>query len=125
MSKFLNRLQTEQDHNLYTLLAPLALSDDQVGVITVPIGFVSDYATLRGFRNLALFVIYALLVNYGNRAAVVHDYLYSLGATPLTRKEADAVFYRALRADGVARWRAWIFWAGVRIGGAAYYGKES
>ena len=31
------------------------------------------------------------------------------------------VLYRALRAEGVARWRAWLFWAGVRIGGTKQY----
>jgi len=27
------------------------------------------------------------------------------------------------RAEGVARWRAWLFWAGVRIGGARHFTK--
>ena len=37
------------------------------------------------------------------------------------RKQADDVFYQPLRAEGVARWRAWLFWAGVRVGGASRY----
>ncbi|WP_279627450.1 DUF1353 domain-containing protein [Pseudomonas mohnii] len=42
-------------------------------------------------------------------------------ASSNSRKEADAILYRALRAEGVARWRAWLFWAGVRIGGAKHF----
>lgn len=122
MSKFLNKLRTEQDNAKHTLLSYLTLDDDVHGVIIVPEGFTSDYVTLRVFKNIFLFAIYALLINYGNRAAVVHDYLYTNSI--LSRKQADDVFYRALRADGVAKWRAWLLWAGVRVGGASYYGKE-
>lgn len=123
MAKLLNKLQSEQDGKLFTLLGEQVLVDDYLGIIRVPIGFVSNYATLDRFKNIFLFVVYALLVTYGNRAAVIHDYLYQYGS--LTRKQADDVFYRALRADGVARWRAWILWMGVRIGGSHYYKKES
>ena len=72
-------------------------------------------------HNAFLFVLFALVSGYGNYAATVHDFLYTYGQ--LTRKEADDVLYRALRAEGVARWRAWLFWAGVRIAGANQYTK--
>lgn len=120
MSKFLNTLKTEQDGKWdRTLLADLSLHDDDHGLITVPAGFRTDFASIQFLHNIFLFVLYALLAGYGNYAATVHDWLYTTG--PLTRKQADAVLYRGLRAEGVARWRAWLFWAGVRIGGGKRY----
>jgi hypothetical protein len=32
-----------------------------------------------------------------------------------TRPEADAIFYAVMRADGVAKWRAWTAWQAVRL----------
>lgn len=60
-------------------------------------------------------LLYATVVGYGDRAAALHDWLYRARIMP--RAHADAVFHRALRADGIARWRAALMWAGVRVGG--------
>jgi hypothetical protein len=121
MSEYLDTLKTEQIGREFTLLAELRLKDDAQDVLTVPAGFTTNYASLAAFHNILLFVIYALLVTYGNRACTTHDWLYTEGK--LSRKDCDDVFYRALRADGVAKWRAAIFWVGVRIGGASHYSK--
>lgn len=125
MSKFLTTLKTEQvgkwNHNL---LDVLVFEDDKVGTITVPAGFTTDFASIKVLHNAFLFVFFALVSGYGNYAAVIHDYLYtthSVGNVAVTRKEADEVLYRALRAEGIARWRAWLFWAGVRLGGRKAY----
>ena len=120
MSRFVTTLKTDQiDRRTFTLLADLVLADDDERVITVPAGFTTDFASIKVLHNAFLFVLFALVSGYGNYAATVHDWLYEHGS--LTRKEADAVLYRALRAEGVARWRAWLMWAGVRIGGAKQY----
>ena len=120
MSRFTTTLKTEQtDRRTYTLLDDLVLADDDERVITVPAGFTTDFASIKVLHNAFLFVLFALVSGYGNYAATVHDWLYEHGS--LTRNEADAVLYRALRAEGVARWRAWLMWAGVRIGGAKQY----
>lgn len=121
MSEYLGTLKTEQIGKQFKLLADLQLQDDTQGSLIVPAGFTTNYASLTAFHNILLFVVYALLVTYGNRACTTHDWLYSEGR--LSRKDCDGVFYRALRADGVARWRAIIFWLGVRIGGASNYSK--
>ena len=60
-------------------------------------------------------IIFDLVGAYGHAAAVLHDWLYRSGM--LSRKDAAEVFYNALRSSGIARWRTWIMWAGVRIGG--------
>ena len=120
MSRFVSTLKTDQtDRRTYTLLADLVLADEDERTITVPAGFVTDFASIKVLHNAFLFVLFALVSGYGNYAATVHDWLYFGGQ--LSRKEADAVLYRALRAEGVARWRAWLFWAGVRLGGAKQY----
>ena len=120
MSRFTTTLKTEQtDRRTHTLLADLVLADDDERTIIVPSGFTTDFASIKVLHNAFLFVLFALVSGYGNYAATVHDWLYEHGS--LTRKEADAVLYRALRAEGVAKWRAWLFWAGVRIGGAKQY----
>jgi hypothetical protein len=52
----------------------------------------------------------------------LHDLLYTTGQ--LSRSECDAVYYRALTTgDGTARWRAMIFYMGVRLGGHWSYTK--
>ena len=120
MSRFVTTLKTEQtDRRTYKLLDDLVLADDDQRTIIVPAGFVTDFASIQVLHNAFLFVLFALVSGYGNYAATVHDWLYEHGS--LTRKEADAVLYRALRAEGVARWRAWLFYAAVRLFGASRY----
>lgn len=58
------------------------------------------------------------------RAACVHDWLYRhksytnpLGTFPVTRAQADSVYYELLKLKGVATWRAYVRWLGVRAGG--------
>lgn len=122
MSRFTTTLKTEQtDRRTYTLLDDLVLADDDERTIIVPSGFTTDFASIKVLHNAFLFVLFALVSGYGNYAATVHDWLYFSGQ--VSRKDADAVLYRALRAEGIARWRAWLFWAGVRIGGAKQYTK--
>lgn len=122
MSRFTTTLKTEQVGKwTHVLLADLVLADDDEQAITVPAGFSTDFASIRVLHNAFLFVLFALVSGYGNYAATVHDLLYTTGQ--VSRKAADAVLYRALRAEGVARWRAWLFWAGVRVGGAKQYTK--
>jgi hypothetical protein len=120
MSKFVTTLKTDQiDRTIRQLTADLVYDDDVEGMIVVPKDFVTDFASIGGLHNVVLFPLFALFAGYGNYASTVHDYLYRNGK--LTRARADAVFYRALRAEGIANWRACGFWVGVRIGGASSY----
>lgn len=121
MSRYLTTLQTEQRGRWnHRLLGDLVL-EDELGTFTAPAGFDTDFASLRVLHNAVLFVFFALVAGYGNLAATIHDHLYATGQLP--RRDCDAVFYRALRAEGVAAWRAWIMWAGVRLGGASHYNQ--
>ena len=121
MSRFLTTLKTEQIGKWqYTLLAELYYEDDELGGIIVPAGFKTDLASIRVLHNLLFFALYAVVSGYGNYASVVHDWLYSQAS--LSRQQCDAVLYRALRTEGVARWRAGLFWIGVRVGGSKHFG---
>ncbi|WP_137279213.1 DUF1353 domain-containing protein [Pseudomonas rhizoryzae] len=152
VGKFDNGVALRQiERYRFRLLEPLVFNDPLHGLLAVPVDFESDLASVRVLREicrwsaivavlaalllsatpwvlslsllvaLAALVLYGLVVGYGMRAAILHDWLYSTGL--LSRAEADAVLYRALHAgDGVAAWRAWLFWSGVRIGGAGHYG---
>lgn len=113
---FQTTLKTEQiASNSWRLTEDLVYGD-----ITVPKGFITNYASIEVFHNIFLFPIYALFAGYGNYASTIHDYLYS--RKTMSRKDADEVFYQALRSEGVAKWRAKLMWAGVRIGGRKAYG---
>ena len=106
------------------LVEPLVYNDEQGVTIVVNKGFTTDLASIYVLRVFLPWV-YALLSGYGDKAAVVHDYLYTLRGYydnnavhhPFTRKQADQMFFRALRAEGVAWWRASMFYLGVRAGG--------
>lgn len=89
--------------------SPLKVDSRRGLIVTVPVGFVTDYASVP--RPLWWLFPPAL----GRGASTVHDYLYRTGI--VIRREADAIFYDLLRAEGVQQWRAWSMWAGVRAGG--------
>lgn len=116
MNRFPNPLQTElqPDRKTWRLLAPFSYLDPDHGLIEVPAGFTTDFASVP-----RLPLTFALLGSYGHAAAVMHDCLYR--SRQLPRKDADRVFLNALRSSGIARWRAYAMWAGVRIGGAKRY----
>ncbi|QEU28929.1 DUF1353 domain-containing protein [Pseudomonas luteola] len=123
--RFANHLIAEQASRWeWQLTSPLIYKDPVFGSVTVPTGFQTNFASIRSLRIIAS-PIYGTLVGYGNAACTVHDYLYGGGKTErgevLSREEADGVLYRALRAEGVARWRASLFYIGVRLGGKGYY----
>jgi len=120
MSKFVTKLNAiEIDRTIHQLSSDLVYDDDVEGMIVVPKDFVTDYASIGGLNNVILFPLFALFATYGNYASAVHDYLYRNGK--LTRARADALFYRALKVEGVGAFRAVFFYAGVRVFGASSY----
>jgi len=58
------------------------------------------------------------------RASAVHDALYRMigegELSPFWRAEADALLRRLMLEDGAPSWRAWIYWAAVRLFGGFY-----
>lgn len=90
-----------------------------IGVIVVPKGFKTDYASVpRVFRNI--------INSYGKhgRAAVIHDWLYSKECPlNLPRKEADRIFLEIMEECEVNIIRRKLMFRLVRIFGAKHYKK--
>lgn len=119
MSEYITTLKTEQlERRKFRLLAPLHYKDS-VGDVIVPTDFITDFASIKALHNIFLYPLYALVSGYGNYGSTVHDYLYQ--TKMVSRKTADKYLYRALRAEGVAKWRSSIFYVGVRLGGWKHY----
>lgn len=108
-----------EDGAAWTVVAPFLYSSDVLDrIVTVPEGFETDLASVP-----RLPVVYLLTGATGNEAAVVHDFLYSVQLC--TRKQADDVFYEAAVASGMPKWRAWLMWAGVRLGGGSHWSTRA
>ena len=111
---------------------PLEYANKVYGRIVVAKGFITDFASIGALLYIAP-LLYALLAGYGDKAATIHDWLYrgygivtATGTYYPTRKEADRIFYAALRDEGVARWRASFFYVGVRLfGRSSFVGRQN
>jgi hypothetical protein len=110
----------------YVLFAPLvyhsALLD---AIVIVPAGFQTDLASIPRF-------VQPIIPKEGkyNRAAVVHDWLYTKGriatpgdGRPVSRGEADGVLLEASRVLHVRETQAIAIYAGVRLGGWHPWGR--
>ena len=90
----------------------------KVHYITVPEGFVTDFASVPNFA-----AILAPKLGRYNRAAILHDYLYSTGE--FIKGIADMVFLVAMQELEVKRWRREIMYVTVRyFGGPAWRGHR-
>lgn len=89
------------------------------GIIIVPAGFRTDYASVpRVFRNI--------INSYGKhgRAAVIHDWLYSIKCPlKITREEADQIFLEIMEECEVPKWKRVLMYRLVRLFGGFHYRK--
>jgi hypothetical protein len=93
------------------LTKPFSVQLRNKEIITVPIGFATDYASVpRLFWRL-----FPPWDDY-SPAAVIHDYIYVVGDRP--RRKADAIFLELMDGLPDISWlRARIMWLAVRLGG--------
>ena len=93
-------------------LAWHAKPDDLDPLIVVPAGFETDLASTP-------WLLRWLIPPSGprQRAAVLHDWLYTEQPAGWTRAQADRLFRQAMAAAGVSWPLRWLIWTGVRIGG--------
>jgi len=114
--------EERQGRALWRLLVPLVYVSDLLGkTVTVPAGFVTDFASVP-----RLPLTYLLAGDKAHEAAVAHDYLYTTHAvdgSPVTRAQADAVFREAISA---LRGKApgWLMWLAVRVGGSGAWAAD-
>lgn len=102
------------EHRVFILGGSLCVSSDIIGKVRIPIGFLTDGASIPlGLRWLFPFGGKKML------AAIVHDYLY--GANICTKEEADLVFKELMVYRGVEPWRIKAMYIGVKYcGGSAW-----
>ena len=101
------------------LEAPLVFYGCNSLSITVPGGFETDFASVP-----RLPIAYMAWGDRAHREAVLHDYLYSIGAEPdLPRGECDKLFRYAMILRGNPWWIYQSMYWGVRIGGLARFKK--
>lgn len=95
------------------LKTPVVYLDGEFGLLEAPVGFITDFASIpRPLWKLDSPIEHDIVL-----PAVIHDWLYELrGATGITRKQADDVFYRAMRDENAPLWKAWSRYWAVRIG---------
>jgi hypothetical protein len=112
----------------WRLLAPLIWTGTRGDTFTVPVGFVTDFATVPRF-------LHWLVSPYGayTRAAVLHDWLlvelaewtkthpregletYNHSEPPANSRDADGIFRRVMEDLGVPWAKRWTMWAAVRL----------
>jgi hypothetical protein len=85
--------------------------------IVVPASFRTDLASVP-----RLPLAYLLAGGHAKKAAVVHDYLYTMQFC--TRAQADAVFEEAMAASDQPWWRRKLMWLGVRVGGSGPWNEN-
>ena len=113
---FTTDLDVRSKGKFWELLAPLVFESDEYGEIIVPVGFLSDFASVP-----RLPLVYALFGNTSHKSATLHDFLYSKG-TQFSREAADALFFEAMKSRGQSKWRRYPMWWAVRVFGRwSYY----
>lgn len=99
--------------NRWKLLQPLSYQYHSI-TFTAPSGFVSDFASVPRIP-----IIFAIFGNRAHRAAVIHDYLYSI---QYDRSTADKVFLAAMLDDPyLSKPKAYLMYLAVRAFGWIFY----
>ncbi|MBK8893737.1 MAG: DUF1353 domain-containing protein [Propionivibrio sp.] len=99
----------------WRLFEPFAYVSDKIGVVSVPAGFQTDFASVPRAP-----VMFWLAADSAHQAAVIHDYLYATAS--VSRADADDVLLEAMEAEGVPAWRRWGMYLAVRAFGGSHYG---
>jgi len=81
-------------------------------VITVPVGFVSDGASIPRF---AWPIIGSPLTGKYRAAAIIHDYCYFMQM--FSREISDMIFLNAMKVLKVSKWKRYIIYWAVRMFG--------
>jgi hypothetical protein len=109
------RWKLEEDFTYYTEI----FKDKGIDryYITVPAGFETDFASIP-----KIFMPFLKWRDKFNKAAVVHDYLYS--TKEVDRKTADRIFLEGLVILGIPKWKAYLFYIVVRLFGWTHWRKK-
>jgi hypothetical protein len=119
VSRFLDPLTLEEltdtEHSRWRVVDhPFRYESDLAGLITVPIGFVTDLASVPRIP-----FIYDALGADDNKPACVHDWIYTTGKYP--KDIADKILLEASAVIGMAAWRRRLIYWGVVLFGDAIW----
>lgn len=109
---------------LWRVVAPFSYRVNPGDIVTVPVGFVTDLASIPR-------VFWDVLPPFGNytEAAVIHDFLYSDPEQRKRGKDAcDKILEMAALDYGTPQWQVDMLYEGVRAGGQSAWdddGKKS
>lgn len=120
MSSFTEPLQVEQvSGDIWKTLRKISYyTNDKNTLYTIPSGFHTDFASIPRI----LWTIVGHPAGKYAQAAVLHDYLYKIGA--LDRKQADLLFLEAMEVLKVRYSQRYALYWGVRIGGWAAWNSH-
>lgn len=104
--------------SIYKLVKPLEWHD-RIYQIKVPVDFLYDGASVPRLAS----ILFPRKGGLYDRAACLHDWLY--GTHILPRKEADRLFYKAMLSDNVPKWKAYLIYKAVRVGGSSSYNNKT
>lgn len=91
-------------------------------VITVPAGFVTDFASIPWFfRRVA-----QPATGKHRRAAVIHDWIYRTASVQISREKADLLFQEIMDIDGTPIWKSTMLYQAVdKFGRSSYVTREA
>ena len=120
MGKFKGKYQlSEFTPYTYKTLAELSYTTNKYITYTVPIGFVTDGASIP---KLFWSLVGSPFTGLYRRAALIHDYLYAIQTTK--RSYADKVFLECMKVLKVGWWKRRIMYMAVRTCGWRPWNKH-
>jgi hypothetical protein len=122
MAKFLTELDVICiDDGTWRLDSSLKYESDILGIIEVPQGFETDFASVPRVP-----VFYTLFGDRAHREAVLHDYLYRIDSMPIaTYSQANDVFLEAMAERNKGFFVRYAMYWGVVLGGWTAYHKKN
>ena len=121
---FLTELEliAEPQPDLWRLGAPLVWCDPTYGRLCIPVGFVTDLASIpRLLRNIPMLDPNGL----SRRPAAMHDFLYgSRIGRRFGKQFADSFLRSALLAEGASQGTAGAFYWGVHLFGQSSWDND-
>ena len=123
MSRFLTELDVrlKDDDTLWIILSPLIYESDMLGRIEVPVGFLTDFASVPRIP-----IVYRLYGDRAHRESTLHDYLYRVDSLPsVTYSQANKAFLEAMKSRGKSPLICYGMYWGVVLGGWPHYHKKA
>lgn len=110
----------DADRQLYALQSEFVYDSEIVGRVTVPAGFVTDFASVPSASKWFVDDDSPEILF----ASIIHDYLYSWRASvDCTRAQADAVLAEGMALCGASYFQRKIILLAVRTAGGSHWKK--